>query len=133
MTKKKGIFAALISVVLVLFCFLYFLPKGGIENSERLYVNAVLMGFTNVKAEVEREIAGGREIADLKNMSDKWKKTVGKIDGMDDMFFDQSGRVIAISDRFDLVIMIKPASGAWTCKTYPRPSFESLCTKLAKP
>jgi hypothetical protein len=109
------------------------LSGGGREGGERLYVNSVVMGFLSVKSAMEAELHVRNGTMDRDKATEIWRKSIGSIDGAREVFFEPKGQVVVISDRYGMAVLIEPTgntAGNWHCSTYPRVSYESLCSRL---
>lgn len=128
MLKGFMIFAAIAVLLMILF---WKSLSGGYESGERLFINSVVMNFNDVKdaAEAAVKFRPGIINANEPQIQRSEVKTV-QISGANEILFGQKGDVIVISEKYGRVIILKPlliGTKRWSCYTYPKVSFKSLC------
>jgi hypothetical protein len=129
---QKGLLAGAVVVALAVGSYLW--AGGGVESADRIFVNSVVVGFMGVRSDLESRLKSGQEMGDQTALTEKWRKANGNVAGVNRLYFEKDGSVLAISDDFGIVVVIRPlevSSSKWDCRTYPRTSYRSLCSKLA--
>jgi hypothetical protein len=132
---KRRLVAAIVGIGAVLSAALYYwiYISGGVENGQRLYINAVVLGFMEIRSEIEQELKLHQEIGGRDSMQAKWQKSLGSIYGVSKVVFGRTGQVAVFSDHHNVDVLIEPSVNVvtkWQCATYPKVDFESLCNKL---
>lgn len=130
----KSLVVAAAVVIACIAIYVWF-SAGGMENSQRLYVNSVVLTFNEVKNLIEKDLNRNHSIANQDILYKSWAEASGgKLHGASSVIFGPRGEVVAENDESGIVVIVKPiptSPGRWTCRTYPEMQFESLCTRMA--